>query len=217
MTGLGKGNVARQHLLNIDFSYTENESQTAKKYTGMLEYGYSLLYKFKPVDRFVFMAGLKADALIGFVYNTRNGNNPATPKVNVNLGLSALASYPIYMKDNLILLRYQLSLPFAGVMYAHDYGQSYYEIDMENYKGVFRFASFHNQLMMRNVLSVEFPSKHAYTFKLAYMNNLYETRVNDLDTQWWINSFLIGVSYNFITVPGKKVHSDYYHTIFNQP
>ncbi|MDL2222735.1 DUF3316 domain-containing protein [Bacteroidales bacterium OttesenSCG-928-M11] len=216
MTKLADGKIARQHLFTVDFSNSKNESGTANQYTGMFEYGFGLLYKFKPVNKFTFFAGLKADALLGFVYNTRNGNNPATPKVNLNLGFSGMATYPLSFANQLMFFRYQVDLPFAGIMYAHEYGQSYYEIDMENYNGIFHFASFHNQILMRNMLSVEFPSKHAYTLKISYMNNLYETRINDLNTQIWTNSFLIGISYNLLKVSSKKAYTEGpYQSIFN--
>ena len=208
MTGLVKNRIAAQHFLNIEVSNTKNPTQTAKYYTGNLEYAYGLHYRFKPKPRLQVFAGLQADGFIGMIYNSRNGNNPITAKVNVNMNLSGMADYRFQIKRQPVLLRYQLNLPFAGMLFSPEFGQSYYEISLGSPSRLVYFASFHNQWIVRNLFSVELPFRLC-TVRLAYMNWIYETHVNDLNTHILSNSFYIGFSRNFFVVSGKQSKNNY--------
>jgi hypothetical protein len=167
-------------------------------------------YRFEPVHKLRFFAGMQGSGLLGFIYNTRNGNNPVSAKAHVNLNLSGMAVYQFQIKKQPIRLRYQASIPFVGVLFSPEFGQSYYEIGEGTDANLVYFSSFHNHLALRNLLSVEllFPS---CTLRLAYMNRIYETRVNDLDTRIVSNSFYIGFSKNFFTVSGRQIKNNYRH------
>ena len=203
MTGLFNGNVSAQHLFNINFSWGDNKTGTATNYAGFLDYAYGLHYKFESGKRLQLFAGGQANGLLGFVYNSRNGNNPATGKAHININLSAIASYRFNIKSQPIFLRYQINVPFVGVMFSPEFGQSYYEISLGDSDQLAHFASFHNYLSLRNMISVEVPV-NSFTFRLSYMNNIYETRINNLETRITRNSFYIGLSKNFYTVSYKK-------------
>ena len=198
-----KGKVSAQHLFNINFSWGDNKTGTATNYSGFFDYAYGLHYKFEPVDRLQLFAGSQANGLLGFIYNTRNGNNPATGKAHANLNLSGIASYHFQVKSQPVFLRYQLSIPVMGAFFSPEFGQSYYEISLGNHDQLAHFASFHNYLSMRNMVSIEVPVKR-FTFRLSYQNWVYETRINKLETRVNRNSVYIGLSKNFYTVPYKK-------------
>jgi hypothetical protein len=213
MTGWGKGNISAQHLFTLEIAETKNPMKTATGYAGSLEYGYGLHYRFKPVHKIQFFAGMQADALLGFIYNTRNSNNPVTGKANLNLNVSGMAAYKFRIKKQDFLLRWQVNVPVAGGLFSPEFGQSYYEIGEGDTHNLIHFASLHNQWTMRNLFSVELP----FTFcalRLAYMNWIYETRVNDLDTHISSNSFYIGVSRNFFIVPNRKINKNNYKCVF---
>lgn len=203
MTGLLNGNVSAQHLININFSWGDNEAGTASDYTGFLDYAYGLHYKFEPVDRLQLFAGAQANGLLGFIYNSRNGNNPAAGKAHVNLNLSAIAAYRFNIKSQPIFIRYQLNIPTIGVMFSPEFGQSYYEISLGDQDHLSHFSSFHNYLSVRNIVSIEVPVNR-FTFRLSYQNWIYETQINKLETRINRNSFYIGLSKSFYTVPYKK-------------
>jgi hypothetical protein len=208
MTGLMDGHIAAQHLFNANYSWSKNGPETSSYYTGIIEYDYGMFYRFKPVNKWQIFAGAQADGLLGFVYNTRNGNNPATGKFHLNLSLSAIASYKVQIKSQALLFKYQLAVPIAGAMYSPQFGQSYYEIGMGDDKDLVHFASLHNYLALRNTLSVEIPLNWI-TFRLAYVDSFYETRINDLDTQIRTNTFCVGFSKNFFVVSGKQNRNNY--------
>ncbi|MDR0866768.1 MAG: DUF3316 domain-containing protein [Candidatus Symbiothrix sp.] len=213
MTGLMNGNVSAQHLFNIELAEAENPMGNATGYVGSLEYGYGLHYRFQPVRKIQVFAGLQADGLVGFIYNTRNGNNPVNAKVNLNFNLSGMATYRFRIKKQPVQLRYQLNIPVAGCLFSPEFGQSYYEIGEGDSGHLVHFASLHNQWIMRNFLSVELPLPFC-TLRLGYMNWIYETKVNSLDTRILSNSIYIGVSKNFFNVPARKINKNNYQSVF---
>ncbi|MDR0833063.1 MAG: DUF3316 domain-containing protein [Candidatus Symbiothrix sp.] len=205
MTGLLDGNMAMQQLFNLNVALGDNRSQTSSTYMAMLEYDFGLYRRFKPVNGFQLFAGLQADGQVGGVYNLRNGNNPATLKTHLDLGISGIAAYQFQIKKQPVKLRYQLNVPAVGVLYAPEFGQSYYEIyDLGDNDGIVHFSSFHNYLAMRNILTVELPFK-SRTIRFSYINWMYETKINDVNTRIHSNTFFIGFSKYFTVRPGRTV------------
>jgi hypothetical protein len=205
----------RQHLLAINFASTQNPAENANEYVVSLDYTFGMFYRFKlPVKDLQLFAGANVNALLGGIIKSYGGNNPATPKVNLNLGLSAMAVYPLKVKNTPLILRYQVNMPVFGLMYAHQFGESYYEIDLGGYKNLCHFASFHNQFLIKNDLSAELVL-NPYTLKVAYENNYYGTRIHDLKTRIKYNTLYIGMSWNFQLVSPNKINKERYRTIFD--
>ena len=207
-TGLMDGNIFAQNLFNANYSWSKNSAGTASYYSGIVEYNYGLHYRFKPVEKWQFFAGMQAGGLLGFVYNTRNENNPATGKAHVNLSLSGIANYKLQIHKQPILFRDQLSFPFIGALYSPQYGESYYEISLGDTKNLVHFSSLNNYLSLRNMLSAEIPFNR-FTLRLSYYFSYYETRINNLDTRLITNTFYIGFSQNFFVVSGKQKKGNY--------
>jgi hypothetical protein len=180
---------------------------------GNIEYAYGLYYRFQPVRKIQFFGGLQPDVFGGILSNTRNGNNPVSMKLNVNLNVSGIASYQFQLKKQPVHLRYQVNIPVAGVLFSPEFGQSYYEIGLGEPSHLVHFASLHNQLVMRNLFSVELPFNR-FTLRLSYMNWMYETKVNDLNTKILSNSVYLGISKNFHTVSGRKQNKNQYQSVF---
>jgi len=207
-TGLMNGNLAAQHLFNVNYSWTENNPGTASYYSGFIDYNYGLLYRMKPVDNLQVFVGMQAGGMIGFIYNTRNGNNPATGKARLDLSLSAMANYKWHIRSQPLYFRDQISVPFIGAMYSPQYGTSYYEIGLGDTKNLIHLASFNNHFAIRNMLSAEIPL-NCFTLRLSYLFSFYETSINDLNTRWITNTFYIGFSTNFFVVSGKQKKNNY--------
>lgn len=73
-------------------------------------------------------AGPGYDAGIGGLYNTRNGNNPATFHADANLALSFGYAYRLPWQAYPILIRLSSQIDLLGVHWGQDYGESYYEM-----------------------------------------------------------------------------------------
>lgn len=93
MTRLMNGNVSAQNLLQANVSYTHNPSQTANMYAGLVNWTYALHYQFRLNEQLKLLVGPMIDLNGGFVYNTRNSNNPAQAKAYGSVGISGMAIY----------------------------------------------------------------------------------------------------------------------------
>ncbi|MCC8145713.1 MAG: DUF3316 domain-containing protein [Bacteroidales bacterium] len=203
MTNMLKGNISAQHLFDLEIAKTSNPSKTAKDYMGSIKYAFGLHHKFQPIKNLFLFGGFQAEALLGGIYNTRNGNNPATGKAHININLSGLASYNLNIKGQPFLVRYQLNIPFIGAFFSPHFGQSYYEIGLGVDESIVHFASLHNYQSMNNLLSVDIPIYNC-TVRLAYSNWVYQTVINDLNTKIISNSFYLGFSRNIYSISGKR-------------
>lgn len=176
MVRLANYRVSRQQIINVDLAVTENAASTATDLAGFVDYSLGYHYHLPQVmPNLKLLAGGAAHGMLGFIYNTRNGNNPASTKVDIDLNLSAMAIYQVRIKNYPLTFRYQFQIPFAGVFFAPHYGQSYYEIfDLGNASGVVKFNSFHNKFAMKNFLTVDFPVGNL-TLRAGYLNSSYRT------------------------------------------
>jgi hypothetical protein len=197
--------LVSQQLFDIAYLQTVNPAGTAVCRAGTFQYDYGLFYRLKPADRLRLYLGTQVDCLLGFILNSRNGNNPATGKLHAGINLSAIASYTLPVSSFPVRFSWQLSAPFAGVMYSPEFGQSYYEISLGNRDNLLHLSSFHNYLFFKNTFAIEIPSGNT-TFRLGYVNSFYQTQINSLATRLRSNAFYLGVSQNFFTVPGKKLN-----------
>ena len=213
MTDLLNGNIASQQLFHIDFASTINNAGSSIQYAGFLDYSYGLHYKFNPLPALNIFAGSQINGVAGFIYNLRNSNNPATAKTHLNLTLSAAASYSFNIKSQPFRIRYQFTSPFVGMMFSPQFGQSYYEISLGNNDNLIHFSSYHNQSTMRNYLSLEVLIR-ALTLRLMYLNSIYETRINHIDTRICNNNFMIGFSKELYIVSGKKEVKGNFNRVF---
>jgi len=208
-----KGRLSTQELFYMEYAKLNNSSKSSNIHSGCLEYNYGLYYRFNTIPKLQLWGGVQANALAGVVYNPRNSNNPANAKANLNINGSGMAAYRFHIKKQAIQLRYQVDLPFLGALFSPEFGQSYYEISLGDGSKIIHFAAWHNRFVLRNVLSVELPLNFC-TLRLSAMSWLYETRVNELDTQLISNSIYVGISKYFYTVPGTKTDKNKYRYVF---
>ncbi|MDR1372937.1 MAG: DUF3316 domain-containing protein [Dysgonamonadaceae bacterium] len=209
-TNIGE-NIVSQNLFDIAYMQAKNPAGTATCIAGTFQYDYGLFYKFKIADRLRLFAGTQADCLLGFILNSRNGNNPATGKFHLNLNFSAIASYTVNIKSLPLRFLYQTSSPFVGYLYATEYGQSYYEIGLGDSERLMHLSSFHNYLFFKNTVTVEIPIKET-TFRFGYIHSFYQTKINSLESQVFSNSVYAGVTRNLFAVPAKKLNQ--YRSVF---
>lgn len=204
MTRLANYNISRQQIINVDLAATKNGASTATDFAGFVDYTLGYHYHLPVLPNLKILAGSSVHGMAGFIYNTRNGNNPASAKADIDLNLSALAIYNLKIKEYPLTIRYQMEIPFAGVLFSPHYGQSYYEIfNLGNSSGVVQFNSFHNKFAMKNYLTVDLPVCN-FTVRLGYLNSSYRTDVNGIQSHTISHSFMIGLVKEFISLGGKR-------------
>ena len=184
--------VSIQNFLQANLSYTHNNVDNNNSISGMINWNYGLHHQFYLSDNFKILAGGLIDTNLGFIYNLRNGNNPATAKININIAPSALAIWHTRIKNYPITLRYQINIPLAGVMFSPNFGQSYYEIfSLGNRSGTIRFVSLHNQPSFRQILSVDLPIKKT-KLRISYLCDIQQTNVNKIKSHYYAHTFMVG-------------------------
>lgn len=201
MTRLADQRISRQQLFRGELARTENGAATATDLAGFATYSLGYHYHFTtPLPDLQFLAGVMAQGWLGFIYNTRNGNNPASTKADADLRLSAMAFYTLRIKGYPIRLRYQGAIPFAGVCFSPHYNQSYYEIfDLGNHAGVVQFNSFHNKWAYQQLLTADFPVG-ALTLRVGFLGNYYRTDLNAIQSHVVSRSFVIGLAVETVKV-----------------
>ena len=206
MVRLARHHVSRQQIVNVELAATENAAATATDFAGFANYALGYHYHLpQQLPDLKLLVGGFVHGMAGFIYNTRNGNNPASAKADIDLNLSAMAIYQLHIKNYPLTLRYQLSLPFAGILFSPHYGQSYYEIfNLGNASGVVQFNSFHNKFTLRHYITVDFPIRNI-TMRAGFLGNAYRTDVNGIQSHIISRSFMIGFVKEFITFKGKRL------------
>lgn len=205
IAAFGKGNWVNQQKVWAEYSSNDNEAQNGLVATGFIGYSWGTMWRRQIADGLTVMAGPYAGADAGFIYNLRNGNNPASAKISVEAGASLMGVYQLNVFPKFpITFRYQASLPVMSVFFSPHYEQSYYEIfSLGNTDGIVRFGSFHNRFDMNNYFTADFPIG-AINLRIGYLNKIHNTHVNDIKTRRISNSFLIGFSKEFLPFNRKK-------------
>lgn len=192
MTHWMDGHISLQSFFQADLGYTHNKVDNNNAFSGLANWNYGLHYNFPITSNFKLLAGGLADINGGFVYNLRNGNNPAQARAYINLDASGMAIWNLRIKNQPLTLRYQINLPLMGVMFMPNYGQSYYEIfTLGHWNGVVNFTSLHNQPSLRQMLTVDFPVGKA-KMRFAYIWDAQQSKVNEIKTHTYSHVFMVG-------------------------
>ena len=134
--------ISRQQLINVEFGSTRNGAETANEYAGFVDYSLGYHYRFTNLlPGLKVLTGASARLSGGFIYNTRNSNNPVSGKGDFDLNLSAMAIYNFKIKEFPLTFRYQAEIPFAGVLFSVHKGEPYYFLTQGGSDGIVRFSS----------------------------------------------------------------------------
>ena len=204
-----------QHEGNI--AYADNRSGNGGIMAGGYTFRYSLLRKWTvglwrhPLR---LLAGGTAAANVGFIYNTRNGNNPANARLSLHIEPTVGFDYPIGHPSHTrgiaftpgtcarfpVILHYEASAPLFGVMFSPNYGQSYYELFTRgNYDHNCVPTTFGSTPSLRQMLTIDF-SLARVTWRVGYLGTIEQSRVNSLKTHIYTHSLMIGIVKRFRTV-----------------
>lgn len=204
-------NVSIQNHLQTNISYTENYVNNNNSFSGMVNWNYGLHYNFNISPNFKLLAGGLIDANLGFIYNLRNGNNPASAKAYLNLAGSGMAIWHTKIKQYPLILRYQLNVPLMGLMFSPHYGQSYYEIfSVGNSSNIFNFTSLHNQPSFRQFFTVDLPVRQV-TLRLSYVMDIQQSKLNKIESHIYTHTFMVGFVHNLYKLRNKPVLSKNQH------
>lgn len=198
-------NFYKQQIFDLEFAMGDNPAKNVTEYWLLVNYRIGGHYSLYNTDAFRLGIGGLWDINAGVLYNERNGNNPASARAYSNLNLSVIASY----KLKWFAVRWQIDTPFMGILFSPRFGQSYYEISLGNSVGIVNFASLHNQRALRNYITMDIPISK-YTIRVGYLGSYYQTKVHDIQTHHYTNSFVIGFPLEGVKKTRPKAENRYW-------
>ncbi len=197
------GRVTTQGLLHGYLAYAQNPAETADEIGGNIGYAAGWHYNWTPVRGLRLMAGGQLGAQVGFLYNTRNSNNPAQARASAELSASVAVIYNFHIRRQGFSARYQADIPVVGAMFSPNYGQSYYEMFSQgNYDHNVCLTHPGNAPSLRQLLTLDFPIG-GFTFRAGYLCDIRQSRVNRLKSHAYNHTFLIGYVKHFCFLKRK--------------
>ena len=187
--------LTREQLWTIRFTDAENRAANSNHLGGFLNYQYSWRYRI-PCQQVDLQVGPMAEALLGGLYNTRNGNNPAQLYANAALGavLTAGKDFTLFKKH--IHARYHASMPLLGAAFTPQYGQSYYEIFTRgSYDHNIVVTSPTNAASLRHMLTLDIPVWR-HTLRIGYLGEYRQRDANNIKTHDYAHMLIIGYVIN---------------------
>lgn len=190
-----------EHEANI--SSTENRGNTQNELEGAYNFYWGQLYSWQLLDgRLKLQAGGMANVSLGFIYNMSNGNNPAQARAHLNVMPTGAATYRFRLFNKQFMARYELSLPFCGIQFSPNFGQSYYEIfSRGNYDHNIVPTTFVSAPEWRQLLTLDAQLSRHITLRIGYLGNIQQSKVNSLRQHIWTHRFLIGLTRRFSIIP----------------
>lgn len=172
--------------------YANNRAENNNTVAGVANWNYGLHRLVYETPNFQLLVGGVADLNGGFIYNMRNGNNPANVRLHANIDASVRLLWHTHIKRVPFLLRYQLNVPLTGLMFSPHYGQSYYEIfSLGDDDGVMKVTTPVSQPTLRSLLSVDFQIKKT-SLRVGYVCDLQQAKLNGLKSHIYSHSLMIG-------------------------
>lgn len=188
-------NAWSRSILNEGWiSRTDSRSGNGGMISGAYDFRYGVLHTWKLLgNRLVLRAGAQGSATLGFIYNTRGGNNVAQARANVNVGPMALAQWKI----GAMTVNYEVAIPLVGVCFSPNYGQSYYEIfDRGDYDHNIVPTTMVSTPSLRHMLSCDVRWLNR-TWRIGYLGDYNQLSVNHLKQHIYTHSLVIGLVETF--------------------
>ena len=153
-------------------------------------------------------AGGSTGIMAGCMYNGRNSNNPASAKVSRTVDAAAYASWKTRLGRLPVTLTYRATRPLKCVFYGVEYGQLYYEYWLGNRENTIHWGHWGNYFAMDNQRTADLHFG-ATSLRLGYRGFVYSTKVNGITSRMTSNTFIIGISGEWMSLnPRKKLSVD---------
>ena len=177
--------------------------------TALASQSWSGFHPFEVAKGLTLLAGAQIQLEGGALYSLSNGNNPVAAKLRTALAASGMAIYRFPVRRSEWTARYQVDIPLAGIMFAPEFGQSYYEIfGLGHAKGIIAFTHPGNNPSWRHMLSLDIPIK-ATTLRIAYVADIYQSRINDINCHIYRNTFSFGFTRTIFKIKRNNRLNDY--------
>jgi len=203
MTRLANHHISFQSTLYGAYTSTDNPAGTANYIGGRLAYDAGWHYHYSPLPNLDLKGGALIGTDLGFLYNDRNGNNPAQGRFSIDLSLSAGASYAFRLWKLPMRASYQADLPMIGLMFCPEFGESYYEISQRGVGHNIICAHPCNALSLRQFLTMDFCLRR-FTIRIGYLCDIRQSNARSIKYHDISHSFMLGFVRHFQLMRVKK-------------
>ncbi len=188
-----RNTVLFETLTQAEYSHTHNPAGSVYEHAGSLRFdaGWSRLWT-SLAPGLSLSAGALAGASFGFLYNERNGNNPAQARLSARLSATVEAAWSPRIKNRHLTLRYKAVMPLLGCMFSPQYGQSYYNIFSQGgYDHNVLCTHPGNALSLRQQFTVSIPARRRQ-LTLGYASDLLQSKPHHLRQHQYSRYLLVG-------------------------
>lgn len=187
--------------IELDRGRNHADNATTWRIDGTFSWG--MLRRWHPLPSLTIAAGGSTGIDAGCIYNPRNSNNPASAKLAWTVNATAYAAYNLRVGRLPVTLRYQPVLPLAGIFFAPEYDELYYEIYLGNHDGLVHFAWPGNRFAMTNLFTADLHFG-ATSLRLGYRGYTFSSKANDLVTNIHTHAFVIGLSGEWLSLSRRR-------------
>jgi hypothetical protein len=193
----------QQLMLGIEYNDGSNPAKNASLLYGNLAASWSMSRLWRLPYRLRVSVGGFVGGNLGMMYNDRNGNNPASVKADIDLGLTAALGWNFKVKKLPVNLRWQTSMPIVGAFFSPEYDELYYEISLGNKHGLAHFAYPGNMFRWDNLVTADL-GLGTSSLRVGFRSQIYSSEVNHITTRNFSYAFVLGVVTDWLSVSPRK-------------
>ena len=193
---------------SIDMNKTDNPVRNADMWRLVGDVSWGMTRRWQLPYDIVVAAGGSTGLDLGCIYNARNGNNPVAVEAAWTVNATGYVTWKTKILNLPVTLKYQPTVPLAGVFFSPDYGELFYEIYLGNHSGLAHFAWWGDYFRMDNLLTagLHFGST---ALRVGFRSDLLSTKVNHIVTRVVTYSAVIGVSGEWMSLnPYKRLNPE---------
>lgn len=189
--------------LNLGLDKSDNPARNATMWNLALDAGWGMMHRWRLHPLLTLAAGGSTTINAGALYNARNGNNPVSAKASWTVDVTGYAACHINVGRLPVTIVYRPTIPVTGVFFSPDYGELYYEIYLGNHSGLCHGAWWGNYFRMDNLLTADLEFGATY-LRVGYHGGIFSSKVNDITTNVFIHSFVVGISGEWLSLNPRK-------------
>lgn len=198
-------------VVAIDYSQTVNPASNASIRRLQLRLERSLMYRLGAGLWGRLYAGAGVTAGAGTLYSSRNGNNPATGKVDLSLTANLHYGYQLPWRHFPARIRLSSRIDLLGTAFAQEFGENYYELYKREQSELFeRFRLIHlgNMQSQQLRLSVDLPIWDYGQLSMGYRTQIRQWTLNQIYNSHIDHTFYLGVTTYIKPMSGRKLITD---------
>lgn len=168
-------------------------------HSGMLSLSWSALRQFSLPADISLAAGPGVGIDAGVLYLPVNSNNPADAIARAAVTLNLTASRLCTIKRMPLRITDHFSMAAAGLAFAPQYGEGYYEIGLGHTGGLVHPTWPGNMTAIDNLLAIDLPTGRRCALRLGYRFTLATSALGGNDRLSATHAFCIGISTSPLT------------------